>query len=202
MGMYLELAPVSAATIARLQADSALAMQICDPDNPDAADTVRPKPTGPGLVGRLLGRKPPPPPPPPEPLRLEPGEGEVVNIDKAWQAVHWLLTGDPWEGDPPLNFLLQGGTELDADWGDTPPRTFSPAETRAIAEAFARVSEGEIAARYDPALMIELDIYAVIPEREPQGHDERAWVLEAVRDVRTAVSEAAQRGFGLLVSIG
>ena len=202
MGMYLELAPVSAATIARLQADPALAMHIFDPDDPDAADKVRPKPRGPGLVGRLLGRKPPTPPPPPEPLVLEPGEGGVVNVDKAWQAVHWLLTGDPWEGGPPLNFLLVGGTELDADWGDTPPRVFSPAETQAIAEAFARVSEEEIAARYDPARMIELDIYAVIPDRPGSGHDERAWVLDAVRDVRTAVSESARRGFGLLVTIG
>jgi hypothetical protein len=203
MGMYLELAPVSTATIARLHADPALAMQIFDPDDPEAADRVRPKPKGPGLVGRLLGRKPPPPPPPPERLVLEPGEGTVVNIDKAWQAAHYLLTGSQWEGDPPLNFLLAGGTELDADWGDTPPRTFSPAETRAIAEAFAALTDDELGARFDPAQMMELEIYPEIWDR-PQlpGEDQRGWVLEALRDVRTAVSEAARRGYGLLLSIG
>jgi hypothetical protein len=71
MGMYLELAPVSDATIARLRADPALAMQIFDPHDPHAAD-----------------------------------------------------------------------------WGDAPPRVFSPAETRAIAEAFAALGEQELGARF------------------------------------------------------
>lgn len=203
MGMYLELAPVSDATIARLQADPALAMQVLDPDDPDAADRVRPKPKGPGVIGRLLGRKPPLPPPPPEPLVLAPGEGEVVDIEKAWQAAHWLLTGDPWEGDPPLSFLLDGGTDLDGDWWDMPARTFSAAETRAIAEAFAKLGEDEIAARYDPERMTQLDIYPGIWTREPQpGEDKRGWALDAVREVREAVGEAARRGYGLLVHVG
>jgi hypothetical protein len=202
MGMYLELAPVSAATIARLHADPALAMQIFDPDDPDAADRVRPKPSGPGLVGRLLGRKPPPSPPP-EPLVLAPGEGEVVNIDKTWHAAHWLLTGDPWEGAPPLNFLLAGGTNLDADWGDAPPRVFSPAETRAIAEAFAALGEQELAARFDPARMTELEIYPEIWDRpEAPGENRREWVLDAVAMVRAAVEDAVRRGYGLVVTVG
>lgn len=203
MGMYLELAAVSEASIARLQADPALAMQIFDPNDPQAAERVRPKPKGPGVIGRLFGQKPPPPPPPPEPLVLAAGEGEVVNIDKAWQAAHYLLTGDPWEGDPPLNFLLVGGTDLDADWSDSPPRIFSPAEARAIADAFTGLTEDELGARFDPARMMELDIYPGIWGRPPEpGEDQRLWALDAVAMVRAAVSEAARRGYGLLVSIG
>src|SRR5512147_1658720 len=48
-------------------------------------------------------------------------EAERFDIDKAWQGIHYLLCGDPWEGAPPLSDLVLGGTELgSADYGCGP----------------------------------------------------------------------------------
>jgi hypothetical protein len=77
----------------------------------------------------------------------------------------------------------------------------SPAETREIAQAFAALSEEAVAARFDPARMTELRIYAAAWDRPETLEREREWALEAVREVRAVVNEAARRGHGLLILI-
>jgi len=43
-------------------------------------------------------------------------------LDKSWHGLQFLLTGQPVSGDPPLNFLTEGGTDVgDVDVGYGPP---------------------------------------------------------------------------------
>jgi len=201
MGMYLALAPVSDATIARLHADPPLAMQIFAPNDPDAVASARPKPQSPGLLGRLLGRRPEPAAPPAEPLVLADGEGTLASLEKAWGGVHYLLTETAWEGDPPLNFLINGGKSLDADgpW-NSPPRTLSAAETREIAAALAKVSDEELRRRYVPERMMELEIYPEIWDRTPTAEDDPLRdVIQGLGQVRDMVADAVGRGYGLVI---
>jgi hypothetical protein len=199
MGFYLSLATVSDATIDRLVADPQLVMQIMSPDDPNAVASAR-EPPGPGLFDRLLGRKAPPPPPEPPPLALQPGEGNLGpdgDFEKSWQAFHYLLTGTAWDGDPPLNFLLVGGRELDIEIGMAPPRAYSVAETRVIADALARLEDAELRRRYSPAEMMRLEIYPEVWE-DP---DEVDLLLEDMTRLRAALKRVTGQGFGLLVMI-
>jgi hypothetical protein len=201
MGMYGQVIPVSEATIRLIHADPLLVLQVMGNDE-ELERERRKAMKGPGLIGRMLGKKPPAPPPS-EPLVLAPGEGEVTDLDKAWHAAHWLLTGSVWEGDPPLDFIVQGGTDLDYDgpWNQ-PPRTFTAAETRAIADALARVSDDDLRARYKPDEMMQAEIYPEIWDREPDGEeDPQGYVMSAIADVRAAVNNAVERGWGLIVAV-
>jgi hypothetical protein len=56
MGMYIALASLSDATIARLHADPPLVWQIIAPDDPEAIARARGAPKRPGLLARLFGR--------------------------------------------------------------------------------------------------------------------------------------------------
>ncbi|MGE5927716.1 MAG: YfbM family protein [Gemmatimonadota bacterium] len=201
MGMYGQVIPVSEDTIRRIHADPLLVLQVMG--NVEELENERKKATkGPGLIGRMLGKKPPAPPPA-EPLVLAPGEGNVTDLDKAWHGAHWLLTGSVWEGDWPLSFILKGGTDLDYDgpW-NSPPRTFSAAEAREIAEALAKVSDDELRARYQPDEMMKAEIYPEIWDREPDDvEDPQGYVMSALADVRSAVNVAVERGWGLIVSV-
>lgn len=38
--------------------------------------------------------------------------GDEIDLDKAWNGIHYLQTGAALEGDPPLNFILFGGVEI------------------------------------------------------------------------------------------
>lgn len=200
MGFYLSLAAVSDATIDRLVADPPLIMQIVLPDDPSAVASARERPAGPGLFARLLGRKAPPLPPEPPPLVLQPGEGDLGpdgNFEKSWHGFHYLLTGTAWEGDPPLNFLLVGGRELDIEIGMAPPRAYSVAETRVIAGALARLDDAELRRRFSPAEMMRLEIYPEVWE----DAEEVDRLLEDMTGLRTALEAVTRQGFGLLVMI-
>jgi hypothetical protein len=201
MGIYLAIYALTDATIERLHADPPLAWRIMDPEKPEQEAKARAeRQPRPGLFARLFtGAKAEPPPPPP-PLELAPGEGDLGpdgDYEKSWHGMHYLLTGTSDGGDPPLNFLMGGGRELDLEDGEAPLLTHSSAETRRIAEALTRLSDEEVRARADPAEMQRLDLYPGV-----WGNAENlGYLLDDVRRLRETVSAVANRGLGLLVSI-
>ena len=67
-----------------------------------------------------------------------------VRLDKAWHGIHFVLTGSGWGGEPPLNFMVSGGTEVgDEDMGYGPARAFTSAEVPRIHEALAAIPPEE-----------------------------------------------------------
>jgi hypothetical protein len=198
--MYLAIYAVSDATIERLHADPPLIWRVMDSESPEmeAKDRAELQPR-PGFLARMMGAKAEPPPAPP-PLALAPGEGDLGpggDFEKSWQALHYILTGTAWEGQPPLNFLMGGGRELEIPSHDNPLITHSSADTRRIAEALAALSDEEARRRVNREEMVRLDIYPGIWD-DDEGV---AYLLEEVRRLRETVSAIAGRGLGLLVSI-
>src|SRR5690349_4907089 len=112
MGMVTALASVSDATIERLLADPPLVWLVLAPDEPEAYERARQREADdgkPGFVSRLFGAKAPPAKPMVTDFTLGDGEGHLVDIDKSWHGIHFLLTGGPDEGNTPLDFLVAGG---------------------------------------------------------------------------------------------
>jgi hypothetical protein len=63
-----------------------------------------------------------------------------LDVDKAWHAIHFLLTGSAWEGDPPLNFIVIGGSDVGDDLGYGPARGLSSDEVRNLAGALRAIA--------------------------------------------------------------
>ena len=62
------------------------------------------------------------------------------SVDKAWQAIHFLLTGEIEGGSPPLAWAVLGGLELADEknyTGGSPLRILSPEQVREVAEALS-----------------------------------------------------------------
>ncbi|MEZ0333429.1 MAG: YfbM family protein [Gemmatimonadales bacterium] len=198
--MYLAIYALSDATIDRLHADPPLAWRVMDPERPEMEAKARAdRQPRPGFLARLMGARPESAPPSPS-LELAPGEedlGPAGDFEKSWQGLHYLLTGTAWEGEPPLNFLMGGGRELELEDGENPLLTHSSADTRRIADALTQLSDEEVQRRVNPAEMRRLDIYPGIPD-EPEHMQ---YLLDDLRRLRETVSGVASRGLGLLVSI-
>lgn len=123
----------------------------------------------------------------------------MVSLEKAWHGLHFLLTGEAWEGEGPLAFLLAGGEQLGDD-EDSPVRWFTPEETIVIQQSLANVSDEELWARFNPGEMEDQGIYPGIwDEAEEDLKDE---YLTYFHELQRIVAAAARGGQGLVVTIG
>lgn len=202
MGMVAAFASVSDANIQRMLADPPLVWLVLAPDDPEAYERARTRAADrsrPGLISRLFGAKAPPPASP-QVLTLGDGEGDAGDIDKSWHGIHFLLTGKADDGNPPLDFLLAGGTEIgDEDVGYGPARAFTSTETKEISAALAALSDDELARRYAPDAMMKAEIYPEIWDRTPPKDDPLGYLMEYVKVVREMLATVTARGHGLLV---
>ncbi|TQN27801.1 uncharacterized protein DUF1877 [Haloactinospora alba] len=90
----------------------------------------------------------------------------VVDLDKAWHGIHWLLTGSAWDGEGPLALAVLGGEQVDEGDGDTPRLLLDAANVAAVATALDAVGVDELRKRYDPHAMSEAEIYPNIWDDE------------------------------------
>lgn len=192
MGMIASLYTLSDANIAKAADNPLLLEKVFDPANPQAYDRARQREM-PGWLDRLLGKKAPQRSDP-ELFVLDPEEGRDVDIDKAWHGLHYLLTKTAWEGEPPLDFLVRGGREVD----DT-NRLFSAGEVAGIDAALAPIDTALLRTRFDPADMDRLEIYPLIWSEDNGGLD---YCLAYFDDLKDFIRQAAARGLGMVLSCG
>jgi hypothetical protein len=125
---------------------------------------------------------------------------QALSLEKSWHGLHYILTGDPVQGDPPLNFLLVGGAEVgDEDIGYGPARIFDPTSVANIDNALTKFPETDLDARFDPAAMRVAEIYPNI-WHEPRDslRGEYAGYLETLK---AYVHRAAELGQALLITL-
>jgi hypothetical protein len=202
--MILGLTTLSDANIERVLETPVLIWRVVAPDEPELAAAMMAQSRRVGWFARLLGRRAAEPQQPEAPPELEWAEGErhETDLDKAWHGIHFLLTGSDWGGDPPLDFLVKGGTEVgDVDVGYGPARVFRAAEVAAIDAALAEVDGAELHGRFDPQAMVAQDIYPSIWEGMPEDDDVPGYLVAYHERLREFVGHAARAGLGLVVTV-
>ncbi|MDL4817891.1 YfbM family protein [Actinomadura opuntiae] len=79
-----------------------------------------------------------------------------LDVGGAWQALHYLVTGDPWEGRQPEADVVCGGRLLTEDGADELGMDviyLAPDRVKPAADHLAATPFGAVAARFDPAAM-------------------------------------------------
>jgi hypothetical protein len=100
----------------------------------------------------------------------------VLHVAGAWQGLHYLLTGDPWDGPHPAADIVCGGrllTENGAEELGVDVIYLSPQRVKPAADHLVATDFGKIAGRYDPKRMVQLGV---------QGADE--WAAKPAAAVR------------------
>ena len=138
---------------------------------------------------------------PPEGAKLVEPESHL-DLDKAWQPLHFLLTGTAWEGEEPGCYLVRGGEELveDDELGYSSIRALTPHQISRFDEFLRNLSHETLRQRFDHKRMVALDIYAKPRGREKTGADDAVvHLLEAFDALQSFVAGTANEGNGAIV---
>jgi len=120
-------------------------------------------------------------------------------IDKTWHGIHFLLNGDPWEGEPPLLNAVLGGEEIGTeDPGYGPPRYLTTEQVKEVAGALSQIPDTEIRSRFDPERFTKADIY---PSIWDEGQEALDYLMDYYPDLVRFFSRAAQAGDAMLLAI-
>lgn len=128
-------------------------------------------------------------------FELMEGSDTVVDLDKAWHAIHWLLVGSADEASTPEGAVILGGTVVG---GDPPMRVLTAPEVRAIDELLQDRPVEVLAGRFDPEALRRDGVYPEIWDEEGVFDE---YVAPIYEDLRAAYRRAAERSAALLLAL-
>ena len=203
MGMTGGLVRTSDADIRRLCTDrSSLPAFLDGVDWGPPARRVQPR----SILGWLLRLTPitieevDPDARPPEGATLAEPDSHL-DLDKAWQPLHFLLTGTAWEGEEPGCYLVRGGEELtdaDDDYGYSSIRALTPEQIRRFDEYLGTLSHDALRQRFDRDRMVALEIYSKPRAGAAHARDEMPSLLQSFDALRSFATITAQRNDGAI----
>jgi hypothetical protein len=119
----------------------------------------------------------------------------AMDVDKAWNGLHYVLTGTAEGGQPPLSQAVLGGTEIGGDVGYGPARFLTPEQVRQVAQALAGLDEAALRAKYNPAAMKQAGVY---PEEIWEDAESFDYLLENFASLSIFFQDASARGNAVL----
>ena len=126
------------------------------------------------------------------------------DLEGVWHGLHFLFTGTAWEGDEPGCYLIRGGEEIgEADeLGYSVLHALSPAQVQQFSAFLHGLSRAELERRFNPARMMELEIY---PEHWTRAVDGNGRLLDGLLDgydeLRVFVARSVEAGAGAVVYV-
>ena len=125
-------------------------------------------------------------------------EHKLIEFDKAWQALHFMLTGQAYGAGHPLGIIADETPFVSTGaLGSFSFSVITPARLRTFADALAAIDDAELAARYDPQAMVDAEVYQA-EDFLDEGSDALDYIMQGVPALRTFAAGCAAAGDGAL----
>jgi hypothetical protein len=124
---------------------------------------------------------------------------EGIDIDKAWHAIHFMLTGQLYGGDGPLAKAVLGGVPIgDEDVGYGPARGLSAVEVKEVSCALQQLSKSDLRAKFDAEALSEAEIYPEIWDEADEALD---YVLDNFFEMQRFYQDAATKDMAAILFV-
>jgi hypothetical protein len=118
---------------------------------------------------------------------------DFLDVDKAWHAIHFLLTGSVREGEPPLQWVVIAPTEIGEDNGSGHARVLTPEEVIEVSKALAPITADKLKRKCDWQSMNDSEIY---PQGWHAGDEE--YIAENFSHLKKLYESAARRRMSVI----
>lgn len=117
-----------------------------------------------------------------------------IDIDKAWHGIHFMLTGEQYDGTPPFSDVIFATSTVGEDVGYGPARYLTASEVSAVAQVLRDLPRDDFAKRFDAAALTANDIYPQIWS----GDEDLEYLLSWYDTLRDYYLDADSKGNAML----
>ncbi len=132
-------------------------------------------------------------------------DGDEAELDKAWHAIHFVLTGSPDATRMPLSLIVEDwpniGTQDEHALGKGPAQAVDAGAMARFHEALSRVNDDQLRLRYDIEDMAAHHVYHAEELLQDIDHGWR-YVRDHIDTLRGFAAGAAAAGSGAVVWFG
>ncbi|RJE87419.1 DUF1877 family protein [Paenibacillus sp. 1011MAR3C5] len=126
-----------------------------------------------------------------------------LDIDRSWEAIHYLLCGNIADGEPPLGYVVPLTSDKGIEFGSFGAFSLRAEQVAAALQAMSELDEAQLRLRYDFPIMLKEEVYpleqGVVSDEDADAFF--AYILQHFNEIRRFFSQAAAEGKGLIFYI-
>jgi hypothetical protein len=130
---------------------------------------------------------------------LEHDGADQLDIDKAWQGIHYLLCGSIDDGPPPLGYVVPMMDKQGIDYGDFGAFFLHHEQVAAASQALADLTEQKARQLYAFNEMVEAGVYPIVSNEDEGEFFDYIWTY--LTEIRQFYQKVAAAGKGLIFYI-
>lgn len=128
--------------------------------------------------------------------RLYSADNFKLDIDKTWEAIHFVLCGEEFDGAPPLGYVVPLLLDRNVDFGDYGAFYILSSEVAEAYESIKEWDEKQLRQHYNFAQMVEQQIYPIVEDEDENELFEYIWFHFA--SIQKYLEEVVSQGKGII----
>ncbi|MVO98143.1 YfbM family protein [Paenibacillus lutrae] len=126
-----------------------------------------------------------------------------LDIDRSWEAIHYLLCGDISDGEPPLGYVVPLTSDKGIDFGSFGAFSLRAEQVAEALQAMSELDEAQLRSRYDFPAMVKDEVYPLEPDTVSDEDEDAffAYMLQHFNEIHRFYSQTVAEGKGLIFYI-
>ncbi|UNK21106.1 YfbM family protein [Paenibacillus sp. N3/727] len=126
-----------------------------------------------------------------------------LDIDRSWEAIHYLLCGDISDGELPLGYVVPLTSDKGIDFGSFGAFSLRAEQVAEALQAMSELDEAQLRLRYDFPAMVKDEVYPLEPDTVSDEDEDEffAYMLQHFNEIQRFYSQTVAEGKGLIFYI-